>query len=238
MAGVMAPVRTRCLVVAAGSPSPLWGAATVLGRQLTAAGRCLGGPRTSRWSGSAWSPPGGVAWGWLQGLAAVVEAWRGVDRIGTRPGAVRRVVLAACGVAVVSVLAVRPAQAAPGHADGPDVLTGLPLPSGPSAPAHATGPRRRGPQPGDSLWSLAAARPAATCERGRHRRPLATDLPRNRGVIGADPDLIRPGQLLRRLPPTALSRTEGPPCPHAAVMPIAPSSACRWRPSRARSRST
>jgi len=50
---------------------------------------------------------------------------------------------------------------------------------------------------GDSLWTIARARlgPAATPAR------VAREWPRwfaaNRSVIGADPDLLRPGQVLR-----------------------------------------
>ena len=188
-------VRTRCLVVAAGVTVAAWGAATVLGRQLTAE---VGGSGTSGESLVRLclvALLASVAWGWLQGLAAVVEAWRGSTGSG-RPGAVRRVVLTACGVAVVSVLAVRPALAAPGHPDGHDVLTGLPLPQRAVGPAHATG-RVVAVRSGDTLWTLAAAElpPRANAADITDRWRLI--YLRNRGVIGADPDLIRPGQLLR-----------------------------------------
>lgn len=60
---------------------------------------------------------------------------------------------------------------------------------------------------GDSLWSIAASHlgPEATVEQ------VAREWPRwyaaNRAVIGADPDLIRPGQELR--PPTAAAPASG-----------------------------
>jgi len=126
---------------------------------------------------------------------SVIEAWRGSTG-SARSGAVRRVVLAACGVAVVGVLAARPADAAPEHTGGPDVLTGLPLPQRAVGPAHATG-RVVAVSSGDTLWALAAAElpPRASAADITDRWRLI--YLRNRGVIGADPDLIRPGQLLR-----------------------------------------
>jgi nucleoid-associated protein YgaU len=72
-------------------------------------------------------------------------------------------------------------------------------PTSPQLPAHVT------VTPGDSLWRIAAAHlpghPTA------HR--VAAAWPRwyaaNRRVIGADPDLIQPGQVLH--PPTQGSRS-------------------------------
>lgn len=94
------------------------------------------------------------------------------------------------------------ALAAPAH-DGkhrPTVVSaGWPVTSG----------EHRGPrvvvQPGDCLWAIAARRldrptpshVAASWPRWWHR---------NRGVVGPDPDLIQPGQLLRP-PVPARSRT-------------------------------
>ncbi len=187
-------VRSRCLVVAAGLTVAAWGAASVLARALTVG---VDGARTADESLVRLCLVAllvALACGWLQGLAAVIEAWRG-SAASARQGAVRRLVLAACGVAVVSALASPAAGAAPGH-PGPDVLAGLPLPERAVGPAHPTG-RVVAVRPGDTLWALAAA--------GLPARASAADITdrwqliyrRNRGVIGADPDLIRPGQLLR-----------------------------------------
>jgi nucleoid-associated protein YgaU len=58
-------------------------------------------------------------------------------------------------------------------------------------------------RPGDSLWLIAARRlgPAADPDR------IATEWPRwyaaNRAVIGSDPDLIRPGQVLHAPAPSS-----------------------------------
>ena len=127
---VAGSVRARCLVVAACLTAAAGGAAAVLVRLLQAV---TAAPRTADESLvllSLVALLASVAWGSAQGFAAVIEAWRGSATVG-RSGAVRRVVLAACGVAVVSVLATQPAGAAPGHTGhpgDPDVLTGLPLP--------------------------------------------------------------------------------------------------------------
>lgn len=143
-----------------------------------------------------------LAWGWLATTAVVVEALRGRPHatLGL-PAPARRLLLAACGVALAGGLAGGPAAADPG-------LDGLPLPDRATGATTATADRaapagaaralvvRRG----DSLWSLAAAdlgpgaSPAAIDDRWRLLYAL------NRPVIGPDPDLIRPGQQLR--PPT------------------------------------
>jgi len=48
-------------------------------------------------------------------------------------------------------------------------------------------------RPGDSLWSIARAHPAGDDVDLRWRAIWAA----NRDVVGADPDLIHPGQALR-----------------------------------------
>jgi nucleoid-associated protein YgaU len=145
-----------------------------------------------------------LTWGWLATTAVVVEALRG------RPGATlglpapaRRLLLAACGVALAGGLAGGPAAADPG-------LDGLPLPD--RASGATAGPADRAPtagaarvlvvRPGDSLWALAAAdlgpgaSPAAIDDRWRLLYAL------NRPAVGPDPDLILPGQQLRLPTPT------------------------------------
>jgi nucleoid-associated protein YgaU len=129
-------------------------------------------------------------------MAGVADAWRGTPRHVHR--GVRRLALVACGMALAS------AFAAPAHAgtDGPrsdrpaDPLSGLPLPERAEGPAH---PRDHAVvvRPGDTLWALAE----------HDLPPSATDRQvsagwqsvyrRNRGVIGPDPDLIQPGQVLK-----------------------------------------
>ncbi len=135
------------------------------------------------------------------------------------PTGLRRLVLAACGVAIVG--GVTGSLAVPSYAGSADdengiesVLTGLPLPDRATAvmhvgrvvahAAHRTKPP--GPTPaaalivvrrGDTLWELAAAdlpEAADAATVAAHWRELY-DV--NRAVIGPDPDLILPGQQLR-----------------------------------------
>ena len=140
-----------------------------------------------------------TAWLWAVSLAAAVEARRGRPAVPV-PSVVRRVVLAACGVAVVAGLAA-PAGAVGRH-DQPQTavsvvahaIAGLPLPDraeGPAHPRHHTsGGERVTVHAGDSLWSIADQRLGAG-----DRWPEIYAL--NRAVIGADPDLIQPAQRLR-----------------------------------------
>jgi nucleoid-associated protein YgaU len=88
-----------------------------------------------------------------------------------------------------------PAVPAVADTGGPEALAGLPLPERAEGPAHRWATHVV-VHAGDSLWSIAArdlggrARdPAVTA---RWHRVYAT----NRAVIGPDPDLIRPGQVL------------------------------------------
>lgn len=149
-----------------------------------------------------------AAWAWLAMSVTVVEAWRGVAPLRPRlvPDGVRRVVLAACGVALATSVTT-PALAAGGVAHshqhgqhrGVRVLSGLPLPDRAVAPRSTT---RRSVQtvlvqPGDCLWSLARhdLPPGATPAEIEARWQAVYAA--NRDVIGPDPDLVRPGQRLR-----------------------------------------
>lgn len=168
-----------------------------------------------------------VVWG-AAGLATLCAAWFALmatlvlgsaltgtvpARILGCPGWLRRGLLAVSGLALVGAVAA-PAGAEPGHPASPPSLVrlveGLPLPD---RTTDASASAARGPRaapaarevvvvaPGDCLWRLAAATlpPHATdaeiTERWHHLYRL------NRAAIGADPDLIHPGQRLR-LPPT------------------------------------
>jgi hypothetical protein len=150
---------------------------------------------------------GATCWLWLLATALVIEALGGRPRVPGAPAWLRRLVLAACGVAAAAG-AVAPAQATPGdlHQDrtGPSaVVAGLPYPDRATAlPGEgrlAFGPlRTHRPdtgrtvvvRAGDTLWSIAAAHLGAG-----DRWPEVYAL--NRGRIGADPDLIVPGLRLR-----------------------------------------
>jgi LysM repeat protein len=150
------------------------------------------------------------AWLWAVTTVTVAGLLAGADSP-RQGGATRRLVLAACGVAVVAGTAV-PAAAAEG--DGPELLAGLTLPDRAVAPAErrtparppapATVVRTASPasdayvvRPGDSLWSIAEARTSGGSVDERWRAIWQA----NRDVVGDDPDLILPGQALR-LPET------------------------------------
>jgi LysM domain len=152
---------------------------------------------------------GCAVWAWAATTATVLEAGRGVRASAAPwrlPSGVRRVVLAACGVALVGGLASPALAAGPGH--GRHLLAGLPLPDRATAPRHhqpeAVPGRPSGPSshkvvvsPGDSLWSIATAdlpRGASDARvTARWHAVYAANLP----VIGPDPDLLEPGQRLR-----------------------------------------
>jgi hypothetical protein len=155
-----------------------------------------------------------ACWLWAVTSLVALEAARGHTSPSRRgvPASVRRVVLAACGVALAGS-ASSPALATPGqvHQDraGPatvSLVSGLPLPdratgAAPRARAAVTpAPSHGGTvvvQRGDTLWSLAqqdlppGATPAAV---GRRWQQIYEE---NRVVIGVDPDVIHPGQQLR-----------------------------------------
>lgn len=132
-------------------------------------------------------------------------------------GLTRRLVLAACGAAVVAGVA---APAVAGQGGDPDRLAGLPLPdratASSSAQAGVAPPVRTAPvahaapvaardevvvRSGDSLWSLAAARLPRSAGPAAVDRAWREVYAANRAEIGADPGLIRPGQRLE-LPAT------------------------------------
>lgn len=155
---------------------------------------------------------GGCAvWLWLVTAVVAVEASRG-RRARPRgvPGAVRRWVLAACGVALVGGLA------APAHAgdESGAPLDGLPLPdratttyvsrvfvraahqehahSNPRLPATIVVVRS-----GDTLWAIARAGLPSQAGAAAVAQRVQAIHRANRSVIGADPDLIRPRQRMR-----------------------------------------
>ena len=158
-----------------------------------------------------------LAWLWVITTLTVASLRTVARRTGdARGGATRRLVLVACGVAVVAGTGV-PAMASGG--DGRDLLHGLALPERAVAPAQqrAAKPARsvaptavtppRSPdtyvvRPGDSLWSIALTHPGEGGVDHRWRALWQV----NRDVVGPDPDVILPGQVLR-LPPTPTTPT-------------------------------
>lgn len=161
-----------------------------------------------------------TTWLWLLVGLVVLDLVRGRDS-GRRCGVPRplwRAVLTVCGISLAGGLA------APGHAGegtpGPEavaeLLVGLPLPdrttsttawvrqvTDRAAPAAPTRTPRRRPaagqvtvQPGDTLWGLAAATLPGSASDAEIDRRWREIYEHNRSAIGADPDLIRPGQRL------------------------------------------
>jgi hypothetical protein len=186
---LMTTRQPRCLAVATGLTAALWGAAGVLAGGVTAGQPATAEQALVRVCSAALLAA--LVWGWLQAMAGVADAWRGAAPAGR--SAVRRLAVVACGAALVSALA------APAHAGvdrpGPHVLSGLPVPDRAEGPAH---PRSRAVvvRPGDSLWLIARRQlPAQAGDRRIADRWHAL-YRRNREVVGADPDLIRPGQVL------------------------------------------
>ena len=185
--------RLRCVAVATGLTVLLGGGAWVLtstaarqppGADQSAVRLCLAALLAA------------AVWAWLQAMAGVADGWRGAGAT-ARPGGIRRLALAACGVALAGTLAA-PAYAGT-HGPRPDPLAGLPLPERAqgrvaTAPAHA---EVVVVQSGDTLWALAERDlgPPVTAQRVSHRWQAIYR--QNRGVIGPDPDLIRPGQVLK-----------------------------------------
>lgn len=165
-----------------------------------------------------------LALGWLWVITTTTVTGLLAGRPGPRDGAARRLVLLACGVAVVAgTVTVTPALAAGG--DGRELLAGLTLPERAVAPLHPH--RKPQPQPaaqahsqsdvaaparptyvvrpGDSLWSIAHDHPGDAASVDQRWRALWLA---NRDVVGDDPDLILPGQALR-LPTTQDPNSDG-----------------------------
>jgi nucleoid-associated protein YgaU len=146
-----------------------------------------------------------AAWLWLVTTATALDVTAG--RVPVRaPGTTRRLVLAACGVAIAAGAAA-PAFAGGAGDDPAAVLVGLALPDRVSAPAVGRPVARAGAlpgpahevvvRPGDSLWRIAeASLPAGAGDAEVDARCRAL-YAANRAVVGADPDLIHPGQRLR-----------------------------------------
>lgn len=150
---------------------------------------------------------GCAAWAWVVTGIVVVQALVGRPR-DSAPGVprwLRATVLLACGLAVAGA---GTAHAQDGRNDGVreqnrEVLAGLPPPErvlgevrpAPSrtaepAPVHVV-------RPGDTLWDIAAADLGGRPDPARTAAHWHRIYRQNRTVIGADPDLIQPGQQLR-----------------------------------------
>lgn len=186
--------RARCSLVGLGLTAAAGGLVHLLGRAALAPAPQTAGDAVVRLClGLLLLSTVGV---WCSSIAAVAEAWRGAGPAHTPSrSVVRRLVLAACGVAVGAALLAPSAQAAQTRPPA-DRIAGLPMPE------RATdGPHRSRTAPaelivvhaGDTLWRLAAARlPRDASDSdvdAAWRRLYAA----NRALIGADPDLVHPG---------------------------------------------
>jgi hypothetical protein len=140
----------------------------------------------------------GAAWLWLLATTVAVEAMTGAASGVPLPG--RRLVLAACGIALAGAA---PAAATPGqpHADPHGAaaavfVAGLPLPDRPEGGDEVVVVRA-----GDTLWALAERSLPAGADDGAVTARWHRIYALNRDRIGPDPDLIQPGQRLRLPPP-------------------------------------
>jgi hypothetical protein len=149
-----------------------------------------------------------AGWLWLVTTTTVVGLVRGREPSTVPRGVARRLVLVACGAAVVAG-AGSPALAGAGSGD--HSLVGLPLPdravADPVVSAAPPAPSAPAPEPaaaarprtsitvraGDSLWSIAAAGLGPDAEVGEIDAAWRELYAANRDAIGSDPDLIRPG---------------------------------------------
>lgn len=144
-----------------------------------------------------------LVWLWVITTLTVAGILSGRVRAGG--GATRRLVLVACGAAVLAGTGV-PALAAGG--DGSELLVGLPLPERAVAPPQratvpSPPPTGAGAQVladgayvvrrGDSLWSIAQRHSGDSTSVDQRWRAIWQA---NRDVVGDDPDLILPGQAL------------------------------------------
>jgi nucleoid-associated protein YgaU len=152
-------------------------------------------------TGATWALVVGAAWAALIVSAAAVEVLSSgrlalTARLGC-PAAARRALLAGLGIVLASGGAVvaGPVSAAPAPL-GTRTGLGLPVPARPTGSAYAVPPQRVEVRPGDCLWGLARERSRGTASEQDVARLVARTYRANRTIIGADPDLIRPGQRL------------------------------------------
>lgn len=147
-----------------------------------------------------------AAWGWAVATVVIGQALTGrpSPRGHLIPRWVRAAVLMACGLALVGAGGAARADEdrCQARSDRREVPAGLPSPdrvvgSVHPAPTPGTSPTYL-VRPGDTLWGIADAELGAG---GQWQRIHAL----NRAVVGADPDLIHPGQELR-LPTQELAR--------------------------------
>ena len=197
--------RIRCLVVWTAATAGLGAVAVVARAPLAGADLTVAAVRrtpldVALTEVAALALLGCALWMWSATTAVVVEVLRGTHAGSRRsargvPAGVRRVVLAACGVALVGGLA-QPSYAAGPHVHRAAHLSGLPLPDR----AVAGSPHVRltvRVRPGDTLWSLAARDLPADSPDAAITARWHAIYAANRSLIGPDPDVIVPGLRLR-----------------------------------------
>lgn len=148
---------------------------------------------------------------WFLGCVALTLLGRlpgAVGRCATRVGVlvtpvvIRRLIEATLGASLIVASTTQIAHASNGNDTGAPTATAPPPPDRPAAePERPRPPARQSShtvrvRPGNTLWSIAASHLPAQPSTAE----IAAAWPRwytaNRAVIGADPDLIRPGQRL------------------------------------------
>lgn len=131
-------------------------------------------------------------------LAVIIASWRAQH--GKRWAVlVQRCAPAALRIGIVTVMAAGIAQPA-GAMDGPHDLHGLEFPDRPVSPRPHTGEQESAQHTvrgGESLWSIAAGSLPADATNSAVARSWRAWWQTNRKVIGADPDVIHPGQVLQ-----------------------------------------
>ncbi len=122
-------------------------------------------------------------------LVALLASWRPTKRIAM--ALTPRLIRAAVFTTITGTLAISSA-----HADSD--LDGLPFPDrGPTAePTPVSTGGQRVVQAGESLWTIAADALPPEATTAQVASTSAAWYEANRSTIGADPDLIRPGQQL------------------------------------------
>lgn len=164
-----------------------------------------------------------VTWGWAVTTVTALSATfaRAGDhppdapaRSWGCPAGLQRAILTICGVSLVTgpLVGLGAATQAADPGTGPSIVQGLPLPdrptsptsrprrhrslSGPGSPTSGPGPGHVVVRPGDFLWAIAAVQLPRDCGDVTIDREWRRIYDLNRSLIGADPDLIRPGQTL------------------------------------------
>lgn len=153
-------------------------------------------------AGAGWALVLASAWLCVVTFLLVLEAWSGRRRSTPAwcapPALLRRLVVVSGGIALTAGLAPA-ANAAPAPAPPPASasipLDGLRLPAPPVGEAGHPTAGTHTVRSGDTLWGLArgVAPGASDADVASIVQRLHTD---NRSVIGADPDVLRPGQRL------------------------------------------